>query len=75
MALISLSDWLDRSGEGESRAPTDAELESLRIVVDEGDRRAAAPKAAVFREPLRQRWLRLWRRAFLRLKRQPSGQG
>ena len=73
MALISLSDWLDRSGEIQSQALTQAELESVRIVVDEGGNRPPAPEDLQAREPLRQRWLRLWRRAFWRLRRQPSG--
>jgi hypothetical protein len=73
MALISLSDWLDRSGDSHAQALTEAELESVRIVIDEGGHRPPAPEGLQPREPLPQRWLRMWRRAFWRLRRQPSG--
>ena len=72
MALIDLSDWLDRFGAASSRGVTPSELDSLRIVADEAESARAAPKEAA-PEPLRVRWGRLWRRAFWRLRRQPRG--
>jgi hypothetical protein len=72
MALIDLSDWLDRSGAASSRGVTPSEVEAIRIVAHEMEscsatRKEAAPK------PFRVRWSRLWRRAFRRLGRQPRG--
>jgi hypothetical protein len=72
MALIDLSDWLDRFGAASSRGVTPSEVEAIRIVAHEMEasqplRKEAAP------EPLRVRWSRLWRRSFRRLGRQPRG--
>jgi len=74
MALISLSDWLDRFGDAPTRIPSTSELDSLRFGVDElparPDAAAASRGSASWRDRLRRRW----ERAFWRLKRASSGQ-
>lgn len=72
MALIDLSEWLDRFGATSSRGATPSELESLRVVAQETESVGSAPKEAA-PERLLVRWRRLWRRAFWRLRRQPRG--
>ena len=74
MALISLSDWLDRFGDGPAPTPAPSELDSLRFDVselpppahDDGVRRALR---ASWRLRLRQ----AWQRASWRLRRLANG--
>lgn len=72
MALIDLSDWLDRFGAASARGVTPSEVEAIRIVALEMESSRATRKDAD-PEPLRVRWSRLWRRAFRRRGRQPRG--
>lgn len=75
MALISLSDWLDRFGDAASTAPSTSELESLRIRVSEEPATAPNDSARVKSAAgWRIRLGQAWRRAFCRLRRQPTGQ-
>jgi len=74
MALISLSDWLDRFGDASTTHDRAEDLESLRFTATESpsppphDRRTTTARAR-WRERLR----RAYRRVFWRLKRLPSG--
>ena len=72
MALIDLSDWLDRFGATSSRGVQPSDLESLRIVPHASESARAAPKNAAPGR-LRIRWNCFWKRALRRLKRQPRG--
>jgi hypothetical protein len=73
MALISLSDWLDRFGDAPAATSSTSELDSLRLDVSESpappDARAGTSVRAGWRVRLRQ----AWRRTFWRLRRAPSG--
>ena len=72
MALISLSDWLDRHGDAPSSLPSDSELDSLRLTATDSvlpaEAKQPAPGAG-----WRARVYQAWRRAFWRLRRQASG--
>jgi hypothetical protein len=73
MALISLSDWLDRFGDAPPASPSPSELDALRFAATEGT--APVDLAEIkARAGWRDRIRRACRRAFWRLKRQPSGQ-
>src|SRR5205085_10246073 len=72
MALIDLSDWLDRFAADSSRDIAPAELEGIRITAHETEPAHDKRKHAAS-QLLAERWSRLWRRAFRRLKRQPGG--
>jgi hypothetical protein len=72
MALISLSDWLDRFGDTESQPVAPAALDSLRFETREDvveERRRPAPRAS----DAGRRAAQAWRRIFWRWKRQPGG--
>jgi len=73
MALISLSDWLDRFGDAPAATSSTSELDSLRFAVTE----ASAPADARAKKSLRAGWRarlgQAWRRVFWRLRRAPSG--
>jgi hypothetical protein len=70
MALISLSEWLDRHGDAPSTLPPPSELDSLHLTASE----EATPEA---KKPVRESWRhrldRAWRRACWRLRRHASG--
>jgi len=68
MALIPLSDWIDRFGDVSSRAATESDLESLRIVVEDVDPARASASDAAKVPRLRRRWFGLWQRMFWRLR-------
>jgi hypothetical protein len=68
MALIDLSDWLDRFGAESTRAAAPSELEAIRIVAHE-TAPSHAPHKVAAAPALRLRWRRMWRRAFQRLRR------
>jgi hypothetical protein len=73
MALISFSEWLDRFGDTEPVSTAPAALDSLRFAVTEFDAtRREATRAARARS-LQRRLQLAWRRAFWRLRREPSG--
>jgi len=75
MALISLSDWLDRFGDAPQASPSDSELDSIRFAAAEVPATPAVDRAeGKVRAGWRDRLRRACRRAFWRLKRLPSGQ-
>jgi hypothetical protein len=74
MALISLSDWLDRFGDTAPGSTSPAALDLLRFSATEaGPARAANEHSASSRRSVSERLQQAWRRAFWRLKGQPSG--
>jgi len=68
MALIPLSDWIDRFGDLSSAAAPESNLESLRIVVEDVDPARAAANEVAHVRPSRRRWVGLWQRMFWRLR-------
>jgi len=74
MALIDLSDWLDRFGDAPAATSATPELDALRFGVTEVPVRAPDDRAPNgVRAGWRLRLRQAWRRAFWRLKRMPSG--
>jgi hypothetical protein len=75
MALISLSDWLDRFGDAPQAGPSNSELDSLRFAASEVPAAPAVERGEVkVRAGWRDRVRGACRRALWRLKRLPSGQ-
>jgi len=72
MALISLSDWLDRFGDAPQAGPSNSELDSLRFAASEAP--AVERGEVKVRAGWRDRVRGACRRALWRLKRLPSGQ-
>jgi len=75
MALISLSEWLDRFGDAPEKQLSSDDLDALRIDVHEGpstspEHRPERDARACWQGRLRQ----IWQRARWRLRRVTSGQ-
>lgn len=72
MALISLSDWLDRFGDRASASLSPAVLDEVHFSATEVEPPANEGPARA-RRSLGERLQQACRRAFWRLKRQPTG--
>ena len=74
MALISLSEWLDRFGDAAATQPSSPELDSLRFEVAEAPSTSPDERAGMARDRWHARLRQAWQRARWRLKRVTSGQ-
>jgi hypothetical protein len=72
MALISVSDWLDRSGQVDPPPGEPPALDSIRFAVTES-KEASRIAASVRMRGLRQRLDQVFERTFWRIKRQLAG--
>ena len=74
MALISLSEWLDRFGDAAATQPPSHELDSLRFDVAEAPSTSPDERAGMAGDRWTARLRQAWQRARWRLKRVTSGQ-
>jgi hypothetical protein len=73
MALISLSDWLDRFDDGEAQPSASAALDSIRFEAAEDDLPCPGVRNAKLGTGFRQRLDQALRRTFWRLRRHAPG--
>jgi hypothetical protein len=74
MALISLSEWLDRFGDAPATRPASPELDSLRFDVVEAPATPPDERAGIAGDRWHARLRQAWQRARWRFKRVTSGQ-